>query len=170
MLPTLDQRTWVHNTGQHCNPRLHPHKHTIRCLSTRLHCTHPNTASGTYSSASRSQTESTASHINTGCHTPYTNSVRLHLAAYTHTHRHTLSLSLRGQIPSGEASGPPGGPLAPLHFNHDFVIVNTGKAGSLGAARTGFLAGATPTPTPGPGRPGIPGTSWTWQAAPSRLP
>ncbi|KAK1343408.1 hypothetical protein QTO34_016188, partial [Cnephaeus nilssonii] len=36
--------------------------------------------------------------------------------------------------------------------------------------RAGFPAGASPTPTPGLGRPGIPGTSWTWLVAPSRSP
>lgn len=82
-------------------------------------------------------------------------------AAYTHKHTHSVSLCLGGQIPSGEAEGRSGEPLASLHLNHDIVIVTISTAGTRGAGRTGFPACVSPTPTPGPGRPGIPGTGWT---------
>ena len=108
-------------------------------------------------------------HLNTGCHTHLTPTVS-HYTCSPYTQIHTQSLSLRGQIPSWEAAGRSGEPPAPLHLNHDIVIVNISTAGTLGAGWTGFPACVSPTPTPRPALAGYSRNRLDWQAAPPRLP
>lgn len=146
------------------------HKHRTQCFRTRLEGIHPNTASGTHNSASRSKHRVYCfPHLNTGFHT-----LLPPISHYTlggiHTNTRSVPLPQRPDSVLGSRGAAGRAPSAPSPYR-DTGSVNIGPAGTLGAGWPDLLPRRRlPHPHSRAGRLGIPGTSWTWQAAPPRLP
>lgn len=102
-------------------------------------------------------------------HTPSTNSVTLHLAAYTHKHTRSVPHprrpdSVRGSRRATRRAPRARFPLAP------YSECKFRPSGNPRGWPDLLPRLAPPHPHSGAGRPGIPGTSWTWQAAPTPPP